>query len=146
MNWVYVGKTAENATNDITDNKAIDGTTVEEEKVAEEATLEHFCDLCERSFATLRGLKQHQGRQHKAPTISSIPQMDGADDDMIDFDLFCKICQDCHEETKTSDDLSYHIMNDHEVHDVMNSYGQKYIDQRLHCIRRGSPFQHLNPH
>ena len=83
-------------------------------------------------FATLRGLKQHQGRQHKA--ISSIPQMDGAGD-MIDYNLFCKICEDCHEETKTIDDLSYHVMNDHEVGDVMKSYGQIWIDERLHCIR-----------
>ena len=70
------------------------------EKVAEEATLEYSCDLCERSFATSRGLKQHQGRKHKAPTPSSIPEMDGADDLMIDYNLICKICEDCHEETK----------------------------------------------
>ena len=53
---------------------------VEVKKVAEEATLEYSCVICERSFATQRGLKQHQGRQHKAPALSSIPQMDGAAD------------------------------------------------------------------
>ena len=138
-------KAAENATNDITDNKANDTTTVEVEEVAEEATSEHSCDLCEINFATLRGLKQHQGRQHKAQAISSIPQMDGAGD-VIDYNLFCKICEDCHEDTKTIDDLSYHVMNDHEVADVMESYGQIWIEERHHCIRQGSPFHHLNPH
>ena len=105
--------------------------------------MEQLCDICERSFAIQRGLKQHQGRQHKDPALSSIPQMDGAADAMIDDDLFCKTCENCNE-TKTIDDLSYHLMNDHEVVDVTNSYGKKWIDERLHCIR--SPFQHLNPH
>ena len=136
--------------NDTTDNKVKDTTTtveetevvqVESQQVAEEATVEHCCNLCARTFGTLRGLKAHQGRQHKP----SIPQIDGAADETIDYDLFCEICGNCHEETKSSDDLSYHLMNDHEVVEVMTSYGQKWIEERLHCIRRGSPFQHLYP-
>ena len=143
----FAAEEAISTENNTTDSIAKDTTTVEEtevvevEQVAEEATLEHSCDLCAKTFGTLRGLKAHKGRQHKA----SIPQIDGAADETVHHDLFCEICGNCHKETKRSDDLSYHLMNDHEVVDVMTSYGQKWIEERLHCIRRGSPFQHLYP-
>ena len=66
------------------------------------------------------------------------------------FKVYCrgsgyKTLVKCHEETKSSEDLKYHLMNDHEVVDVLTSYGQKWIEERMHCIRRGSPFQHLYP-
>ena len=38
------------------------------------------CDFCEKSFATEKGLKTHEGKQHKASCGSPIPQMDGVND------------------------------------------------------------------
>ena len=71
--------------------------------------------------------------------------MDGVDDG-YDEATFCKICQSCHDETKTSEDLNYHVMNNHEVNHVYKIYGHDWVEQRRYCIRRGSPFFALLPH
>ena len=111
---------------------------------AEKAVSEHLCDICEKTFLTQKGLRSHKGQVHKA-TYSSIPQIDGTSD-TIQETTFCRICKDCHEETKTSEDLSYHVMNNHETSHVFQAYGHEWVEQRKYCIRRGSPFHTLFPH
>ena len=127
-----------------TAEEAIPSRTETKKTVAEQADPLHPCDLCEKSFGTLKGLRAHVGRQHKT-SCSPIPQIDGVDDSYNEA-TFCKICQSCHEETKTSEDLNYHVMNNHEVIHVYKTYGHDWVDQRRYCIRRGSPFFALLPH
>ena len=55
--------------------EAIPSTTEIKNTVAEQADPEHPCDLCDKRFGTLKGLRAHVGRQHK-----TIPQIDGVDD------------------------------------------------------------------
>ena len=115
------------------------------EIVVEEATSEHHCDVCDKSFETLKGLRAHIGRKHKVPG-SPIPQTDGISDMIPDKATFCKIYQESHEDTKTSEDLSFHIMNNHEVKHVLEAYGHEWAEKRSYCIRRGSPFHGMFPH
>ena len=82
---------------------------------------------------------------HKV-TGSPIPQVDGFGDNIPDVLTFCQICQESHEETKTSEDLSFHVMNNHEVNHVYEAYGHEWVDKRRYCIRRGSPFHGMFPH
>jgi hypothetical protein len=127
-----------------TAEEAISSETETKKTIAEQADPEHSCDLCEKSFGTLKGLRAHVGRQHKTSS-SPIPQIDGVDDSFHEA-TFCKICQSCHEETKTVEDLNYHVMNNHEANHVFEIYGHDWVDQRRYCIRRGSPFFDLLPH
>ena len=53
---------------------------------------------------------------------------------------YCKLCRTCEEETDTAEDLSYHLMNNHQPQEVLEHYGQKYIQEKRYCIRKGSPF------
>ena len=70
--------------------------------------------------------------------LDTIPQLDG-DLDFLNEPNYCKICKDS-DELETAEDLSYHMMNDHDPQDVLANYGQDWIDGRRHCIRRWSPF------
>ena len=45
-----------------------------DETTAAEADMNFKCDRCEKIFASLRGLRAHEGRKHKA-TGSPIPQL-----------------------------------------------------------------------
>ena len=47
---------------------------------AAEAT-DYNCDLCDRQFSSLRALRTHQARMHKASAVSPIPQIDGGGED-----------------------------------------------------------------
>ena len=100
--------------------------------------------MCGKTIRTVKGLRAHVGRQHK-PSPSPIPQIDGIADNNHE-ETFCKICQSCHEETKTSDGLNFHVMNNHEAIHVYEIYGHDWVEQRRYCIRRGSPFFGLLPH
>ena len=53
---------------------------------------------------------------------------------------YCKLCKECWEDIETAEDLSYHIMNNHEPQKVFENYGQKWIEERRHCVRKMSPF------
>ena len=53
---------------------------------------------------------------------------------------YCKLCKDCPDELEYGEDLSYHMMNDHEPNEVLVNYGQDWIEARRYCIRRWSPF------
>ena len=105
-------KEAENATIE----EVVAAETEKNLLIAEKAVSEHLCDICEKTFVTLKGLRSHRGQVHKA-TYSPIPQIDGTSDKSQET-TFCRICKDCHEEMKTSEDLSYHIMNNHETSHV----------------------------
>ena len=59
---------------------------------------------------------------------SPIPQVDGVGDNKPDDEPFCKICKECHEETKTSEDLNFHVINNHEMVDLYQAYGLKVED------------------
>ena len=48
---------------------------------AAEAT-DYNCDLCDRQFSSLRALRTHQARMHKASAVSPIPQIDGGGEDL----------------------------------------------------------------
>ena len=133
-------KEAENATTEEVDAAETGNNLL----IAEKAVSDYLCDICEKTFVTLKGLRSHTGQVHKA-TYSPIPQIDG-NSDKIDETTFCRICKDWHEETKTSEDLSYHIMNNHETSHVFEAYGHEWVEQRKSCIRRGSPFYALFPH
>ena len=61
--------------------------------------------------------------------------------DVTDEPTYCKICAEVCEEMETSEDVFYHIMNNHEVDDVLKDYGQEWIQARKYCIRKGSPFE-----
>jgi hypothetical protein len=42
---------------------------------------------------------------------------------------YCKLCRTCEEETDTAEDLSNHLMNNHQAQEVLENYGQKYIEK-----------------
>ena len=79
---------------------------LQQKQEVEEAIPEYHWDLCDNIFKTLKGLKAHKGRMHKT-TGSPIPQIDGVGDNDNDEETFCKICKECHKETKTSEDLTF---------------------------------------
>jgi hypothetical protein len=111
-------------------------------KTAEKSEPDDFaCDLCERTFDSLKGLRTHTGRQNKVSS-SPIPQVDGLTD--IHEPNYCKVCEECPDEIVTSEDVSYHVMNDHEVFAVREKYGNEWIKEKQYCIRRGSPFEPLH--
>ena len=98
------------------------------------------CEECDMKFDLERSLRAHKVKEHKV-TSSPIPQVDGMSEyeDMLK-PTYCKICQECPYEIETSEDISYHVMNDHEANQVYEKYGKLWVDQRRYCIRRGSPF------
>ena len=71
---------------------------------------------------------------------ATIPQLDG-ETDLVCKDTYCKVCRECPDEMETSDDISYHVMNDHYPKEVLKMYGQEWIEQRRYCIRKWSPFE-----
>ena len=130
-----------NTEQDIVAVTAAEGVTTNTNSIVAEqaaAVKDYPCDLCERTFGNLKGLRAHTGKQHK-PTNSPIPQLDGAVE-FVHEPTYCKICKECHPETKTSEDLDYHVMNNHETTSVYEAYGHEWVHQRTYCIRRGSPF------
>ena len=104
-------------------------------KTAAEAVEPQTCELCDNTFGTLNGLRAHIGKQHKA-----IPQVDGSND-VINEPTYCKVCRECPDEIETSEDINIHLMNDHQVMAVLETYGQEWASQRQYCIRRWSPFE-----
>ena len=123
------------ATHCETTNQAI----AEQAVAAAESVKDYPCDVCDKTFETLKGLRTHTGKQHKTTSSSPIPQIDGADDN-INEPTYCQICKKCHEETKNSEDLNYHVMNNHEVNSVFEAYGHEWVNKRRYCIRRNCPF------
>jgi hypothetical protein len=122
---------------------AEEATDVSKLKTAEKVETNDFeCNLCKKTFETMKGLRTHIGRQHKV-TSSPIPQVDGLSD--RHEPNYCHVCEECPDEIVTSEDVSYHVMNDHQVQDVREKYGNDWIHARQHCIRKGSPFVHLYP-
>ena len=61
--------------------------------------------------------------------------------DIVLEPTYCRICEECPEEMESSEDISYHVMNDHETKLVYEEYEKLWVDQRRYCIRRGSPFK-----
>ena len=112
---------------------------------AAEAVKDYPCDLCEKTFGTLKGLRAHTGKLHKASSSSPIPQIDGCNDAMNEPN-YCKVCKCCPNEIETSEDISYHVMNNHVVKEVIDAYGQDWASERRYCIRRWSPFENFFLH
>ena len=70
----------------------------------------------------------------------NIPQLDGGLEVKTDDPNYCIICKDS-DEIESAEDFSYHMMNDHDPQEVLAIFGQTWIEDRRHCIRRGSPFE-----
>ena len=69
-----------------------------------------------------------------------IPQLDGESSEQeCEKPNYCKLCKEC-SELETADDLSYHMMNDHNPEEVLQIYGRQWIDDRRYCVRKWSPF------
>ena len=88
-------------------------------------------------------LRNHEVSQHKL-TESPIPQIDGTGDTLksvVNEPSYCKICKECPDDLESREDVNYHVMNDHEVKDVLMEYGRPWIEERKYCIRRSSPFE-----
>ena len=111
------------------DNTAAEAKDATGGKAAEEAVETNTCELCEKTFTTLKGLRAHNGSQHKA-----IPQVDGCND-VINEPTYCKVCKECPDEIETSEDINFHVMNDHDVKSVIDNYGQEWASARKYCIR-----------
>ena len=133
---------SDNASDNLNRTPAEEAVEVSEEiETAEKVETDNLtCDLCDKTFETLKGLRTHKGRQHKIKS-SPIPQLDGLAD--MHEPNYCKVCEECPHEIVTSEDVNYHVMNDHEAHEVQEKYGDEWIQARRYCIRRGSPFEHL---
>ena len=102
---------------------------------AVEAVEAKTCELCDKTFGTLKGMRAHIGSQHKA-----IPQVDGSSD-MVNEPTYRRVCKECPNEIETSEDINFHVMNYHEVMAVIENYGQEWASERQYCIRRWSPFE-----
>ena len=61
-------------------------------------------------------------------------------DTEFDDPHYCRICKNS-DEIESAEDLSFHMLNDHEPEKVLEIYGQDWIEERKYCIRRGSPFE-----
>ena len=97
------------------------------------------CDECDKKFDSEVKLRTHK-MEHKV-TSSPIPQIDGVSEfDVVFKPTYCKICEKSPEEIETSEDISYHVMNNHKTESVYEKYGKLWVDQRRYCIRRNSPF------
>ena len=54
---------------------------------------DHSCDICGNKFRSVRALRTHRGRMHKAATGSPIPQLDGGcetEDDCVNYTFVSK--------------------------------------------------------
>ena len=49
--------------------------------------------------------------------------------DKLDEPTYCKVCEEVHEEMEITEDLSDHIVNNHDKEDVLKKYGQEWINQ-----------------
>ena len=56
-----------------------------------------------------------------------------------DDPAYCFFCKNS-DELESEEDLSCHMMNDHDAKEVLAHYGKAWIEERRHFIRRGSPF------
>ena len=112
-----------------------DANAAAEATIAETAEEAKTCDVCEKTFGTLEGLRAHIGSQHKV-----IPQVDGSSD-VLNEPTYCRVCKECPDEIETSEDINFHVMNDHEVMEVIQSYGKEWASERQYCIWRWSPFE-----
>ena len=68
-----VDVTEEVTAEEVVDRENVSGAN---EMAAAEAVTHFKCDLCDKTFNSVRALRAHQGRTHKA-TGSPIPQLDG---------------------------------------------------------------------
>ena len=66
--------------------------SVASDEAAEEVVETNTCELCDRTFETLKGLRAHIGKRHKA-----IPQVDGSND-VTNEATYCKVCKECPDE------------------------------------------------
>ena len=73
--------------------------------------------------------------------IENIPQLDGATANVEDKN-YCKICKNS-DEIESEEDLSFHMMNDHDPNEVLEIYGHNWIEERRHCIRKHSSFERI---
>ena len=77
--------------------------------------------------------------------VNDIESENIGSDQMIDRNVehddpaYCYICKNS-EQLASEEDLSYHMMNDHDAKEVLAIYGEAWIENRRYCIRRGSPF------
>ena len=73
----------------------------------------------------MKALRIHKSRKHKAASRSPlpIPQLDGDSCNEAFEENYCKVCEECPDEIETSEDVNYHVMNDHEVNAVISMYG-----------------------
>ena len=78
-------------------------------------------------------LRAHEVNKHRV-TYSPIPQNDGACDLDARQPTYCKICEECPEEMKTSEDVNYHVMNNHATNLVYEKYGKLWVEKRRYCI------------
>ena len=83
-----------------------------------------------------RRLRAHKVKEHKE-TNSPIPQVDGISkyEDVLK-PTYCRICPECQYEIETSENISYHVINDHETKQVwrnMVQFGK--ITFHLHHIK-----------
>ena len=97
------------------------------------------CEECDNTLYSDMDLKEHEVNEHRV-TCSPIPQNDGACDLEVLQPTYCKICEECPEEMETSEDVNYHVMNNHETKLVYEKYGKLWVEERRYCIRRNSPF------
>ena len=70
-----------------------------DETTAAEAGMNFKCDQCENIFASLRGLRAHEGRKHKA-TGSPIPQLDGQSERLDDCVIYTFISEYAREDVE----------------------------------------------
>ena len=56
-----------------------------------------------------------------------------------DDPAYCFFCKNS-DELESEEDLSCHMMNDHDAKEVLSHYGKAWIEERRQYIRRGSPF------
>ena len=95
----------------------------------------------------MKALRIHKSRKHKAASRSPlpIPQLDGDSSNEAFEENYCKVCEECPDEIETSEDVNYHVMNDHEANTVLSKYGHEWVNQRKYCIRKDSPFEVIFP-
>ena len=67
-----------------------------------------------------------------------IPQHDGGLEPEINDPNYCKTCKNT-DEIESAEDFSFHMMNDHDPNEVLAMFEQNLIEQRRHCIIKGSP-------
>ena len=112
--------------------------TTEKVTKAEEAVQESP-EIVGEDSETEEKVAKETSEQSLDEVNETIPQLDGGLE-ISNEPTYCRICKDCHEEIETAEDLSYHVMNNHETNDVISNYGRDWIEIRRYCIRRNSPF------